>query len=103
MREYTDANGIEHKGVDAAFACLLDILFNERTPPRERIAAFREWCDRGFGKAKQKVELTGDGAKSPTESKDPKDMTNEELDEALDAIRTLKRLGAVSADDVSEH
>jgi hypothetical protein len=102
LREYTDAKGNEHKGVDAAFACLLDILFDAATTPRERIAAFKEWCDRGFGKAKQFVEVS-DERGAVAEGKPSSDMTDEQLREALDAIGTLKRLGGIAHDDSTEH
>lgn len=100
VREYTDAKGNKHTGIDAAFACLLDILFDAGTSPRERIAAFKEWCDRGFGKAKQFVEVS-DGPASVADAKTTKEMTVEQLREALAAIGTLKRLGGIAHDDAT--
>lgn len=101
VREYTDASGQVHKGIDAAFACLLDILFDAKTSPRERIAAFKEWCDRGYGKAKQTVNVTGESAAVATMPRDPAEMSDAEVREALDAIGTLKRLAVVRGD--TEH
>lgn len=101
VREYTAKNGVTYKGTDAAFACLLDMFFDEKANMRERIAAFKEWCDRSYGKAKQKVELSGDGAPVATMPRDPANMTSEELRDALAAIGTLKRLAVVSGD--TEH
>lgn len=100
-RTYTAKDGITYKGDEAAFHCLLDMFFDEKTPPRERIAAFKEWCDRGHGKAKQSVKLTGEATAGVTMSRDPAEMTESEVRTALDAIGTLKRLAVVRDD--TEH
>jgi hypothetical protein len=102
IRKYTAADGVEYEGDRAAFQCLLDMFFDEDTPARERVAAFREWCDRGFGKAKQSIKVSGDQATEIVGRK-PEEMTDDELTAAIEAIATLKRLGAVDAGDVPEH
>lgn len=104
LREYTAKNGQAYKGIDAAIHCLIDMFFDEKVTPRERIAAFKEWCDRGFGKAKQFVEVT-DGAPASADGRSTEDMTESEVREALDAIGTLKRLGGLAPtnDDPTEH
>lgn len=101
LREYTAHNGKTYKGEEAAFHCLLDMFFDHRIQPRERIAAFKEWCDRGYGKAKQTVNVTGDGAPVVTMPRDPANMSDAEVREALEAIAKLKRLAVVHGD--TEH
>lgn len=101
LREYTAKDGITYKGDDAAFHCLLDMFFDEKMAPRERIAAFKEWCDRGHGKAKQSVKITGEAAAITAVPRDVADMTEPEVREALSAIGTLKRLAVVHGD--TEH
>jgi hypothetical protein len=103
LREYTAKDGITYKGDAAAFHCLIDMFFDDKANMRERIAAFKEWCDRGHGKAKQKVEVTGDVTTTAVEGRAPEDMTDDELKAALDAIKPQRQLGAVAADDGPEH
>lgn len=103
-REYKGNDGKTYKGEEAGLAVILDILFDERNPPRERVVAFNAWADRAHGKAKARVEVTPDTPDAALQGKQPEDMTDDEIAEALAAIRTLRRLGAVSvADDVPEH
>lgn len=102
LREYTAKDGLVYKGVDAAFQCLIDLLFDKDVTPRERIAAFKEWCDRGFGKAKQFVEVN-DGNPASAEGRPAEDMTDDEVRQALAAIGTLKKLGGIAGDDATEH
>ncbi len=101
LREYTAKNGVTYKGDEAAFHCLIDMFFDDKCAPRERIAAFKEWCDRGHGKAKQSVKITGDAAPGVTMARNPAEMTEAEVRTALEAIGTLKRLAVVRDD--TEH
>lgn len=66
-REFTDVAGVTYKGLDAVLARLLEMLFAKGTAPRDAVAVAKEIFDRGFGKAKQSLELTGDvgGSDSP--------------------------------------
>lgn len=59
LRTYTAKNGATYTGAEAATHCLLDMAFDEKTPPRVRVEAFDKVFDRGYGKAKQKVEHDG--------------------------------------------
>lgn len=59
VREYTAKDGVHYVGIEAALHCLLDIGYDEKAPPRVRVDAFDKVFDRGYGKAKQKVELDG--------------------------------------------
>jgi hypothetical protein len=104
-REFTDANGVVHKGLDAVFARLLEMLLDRNTSPRDAVALAKEIIDRGFGKAKQFVEVT-DGNAVATDGRPASDMTEDEVREALAAIGTLKRLGGITADaddDPTQH
>lgn len=101
LREYTAKSGQTFKGEEAAFQCLIDMFFDEKCAPRERIAAFKEWCDRGYGKAKQSVKVTGESAAVATMPRDVSEMSEGEVREALGAIGTLKRLAVVRGD--TEH
>ncbi len=102
LRTYKANDGKTYEGDEAGLQAVLDILFDEKTPPRERIAAFNAWADRAHGKAKVKVELTPDTPDAALEGTQPEDMTDEEIAEARAAISTLRRLGAV-ANGASEH
>jgi len=95
LREYKARDGVTYKGTEAAFACLLDMFFDDEANMRERIAAFKEWCDRAHGKAKQTVKVEDDNAPVAKMPRDPADMTDEEVREGLKAIGTLKRLAVV--------
>lgn len=104
-REYTDAQGVVHKGLDAVMTRLLEMLFDSKTTPRDAVALAREVVDRGFGKAKQFVEVT-DATPQAVDGKSADDMTDEEVREALAAISTLKRIGGIAVtdgDDPTEH
>lgn len=101
LREYAAKDGKTYKGEEAAFQCLLDMFFDAKIAPRERVAAFKEWCDRGHGKAKQTVNVTGDATAVTTMPRDVSQMNETEVREALGAIETLKRLAVVSGD--TEH
>lgn len=103
VREYTDNNGTKHTGIDAAFACLIDMFFDDKANMRERIAAFKEWADRGFGKAKQTVKVEDENAAVATMPRDPAEMTDDDLREALKAIGTLKRLAVMGDGGNTEH
>jgi len=46
---------------DEAIKSLIEIVRDGEAPHAARVAAIREVLDRGYGKAKQGVELTGDG------------------------------------------
>jgi Family of unknown function (DUF5681) len=100
-RSYAAKDGKTYTGEEAAFQCLLDMFFDEKTPGRERIAAFKEWCDRGYGKAKQQVKVTGENAAVAQMPRDVAEMSDGEVREALSAIGTLKRLAVVRGD--TEH
>lgn len=100
-REFTDATGVTHKGLDAVLARLLGMLFDQGTTPRDAVALAKEIFDRGFGKAKQSVKITGDSPQGVTMTRDPTEMTEEEVRKALEAIGTLKRLAVVRDD--TEH
>lgn len=95
-REFKDANGVVHKGLDAVLARLLEMLFEKTTSPRDAVALAKEIFDRGFGKAKQTVHVSGDSEAVATMPRDPAEMSESEVREALDAIGTLKRLAVVS-------
>lgn len=99
--EYTDADGTVHKGLDAVLARLLAMLFAASTTPRDAVALAKEILDRGFGKAKQTVNVTGDTAAVATMPRDVGEMSEPEVREALAAIGTLKRLAVVRGD--TEH
>lgn len=101
LREYNAKDGKTYKGEEAAFQCLLDMFFDEQHNARERIAAFKEWCDRGYGKAKQSLKVTGESAAVAQMPRDPGDMSEDEVRQALGAIGTLKRLAVVRDD--TEH
>lgn len=101
LREYIAKDGVTYKGDDAAFACLLDMFFDDKANMRERIAAFKEWCDRAHGKAKQTVKVEGEEGAVTTMPRDPANMTPDELRQALAAIATLKSLAVVRGD--TEH
>lgn len=94
-REFTDASGHVHKGLDAVLARLLDLLFDKATTPRDAVALAKEIFDRSFGKAKQTVHLKDDNAPIATMPRDPADMTTEDLRDAIAALGTLKRLAVV--------
>jgi hypothetical protein len=96
-RSYTDAEGNTHTGLSALVACLIDIAFDKNEAARDRIVAASSAADRGWGKPKQAIEVTS--TEQPTETRPASEMTDEEISQALDAIDTLKRLGAVAADD----
>jgi hypothetical protein len=49
-REYTEA----------ALSTLVEICFNEKTPPAARVSAASVLLDRGWGKARQPVEHSGE-------------------------------------------
>lgn len=95
LRSYKAADGVTYQGADAAIQCLLDMGFSETVVPRERIAAFKEALDRGYGKAKQSVVVSGEQATSVVR-RPASEMSDEELHAGLNAIRTLKELGVVS-------
>lgn len=100
-REFKDADGVVHKGLDAVLARLLEMLFAKGTTPRDAVALAKEVFDRGFGKAKQTVHLKEDNASAATVPRDPAEMTDEELAKAREALRTLKLLAVTRAD--TEH
>jgi hypothetical protein len=100
-REFTDGAGVVHKGLDAVLARLLEMMFEKGTTPRDAVALAKEIFDRGFGRAKQTVHLKDDNAPIATMPRDPAEMTDEELTQARDAIRTLKQLAVVRDD--TEH
>lgn len=109
LRSYVAKDGNKYEGVEAAMQCLIDMFFDEKVPPRVRITAFTEWSNRGYGRTKQHVTVTGDGP-TVTTGRNPEDMTDGELADALGAIRRLKQLGAIASataeddgDGVSEH
>lgn len=104
LRTYTGSDGKTYTGNEAALQCLIDMFFDDKTPTRERVAAFREWADRGYGKAKQSVKIEDERAAAAGDF-DPKKLADDDLREALGAIGTLKRLaGMEPADDGStEH
>lgn len=87
-REYTDSNGVTHRGPDALVAVYLDVAFNKEAKPRERIDAATAALDRGWGKAKQVVQI-GEVASANV---DLDQMTDEEL--AAELARIEQALGA---------
>jgi hypothetical protein len=103
-REYTAADGQTYRGLDALAHVLLDIAYSSKEQARDRRTAVDSYVDRGWGKAKQTIEVS---EKPADTGRRPDDMSDEEIAEALDAIHTLRKLGAVSADgddgEVSEH
>jgi hypothetical protein len=101
LRVYQAKDGKTYTGDEAALQCLLDMGFDDKHNARERIAAFKEVFDRGHGKAKQAVNVTRDAAAVATMPRDPAEMTDTEVREALAAIGTLKRLAVVGGD--TEH
>lgn len=101
-REFKDANGNVHKGLDAVLARLLELLFETGTSPRDAVALAKEIFDRGFGKAKQTVHLKDENTPVATMPRDPAEMTTEELREAIAAVGTLKRLAVVRGSN-TEH
>ena len=101
LREYQANDGQTYIGEAAAFHCLIDMFFDDKANMRERIAAFKEWCDRGHGKAKQTVNVTGESAAVAMMPRDPAEMTDEEIDKAREAFKTLRDLAVVSGD--TEH
>lgn len=101
QRVFKDEDGVEHKGLDAVLARLLEMLFAKGTSPRDAVALAKEILDRGFGKAKQTVNVTGDTAAVATMPRDPAEMTDEEIAQARAAIQKLRELAVVHAD--TEH
>ncbi len=103
-REYVAADGNTYRGLDALAHVLLDIAFSKEEQARDRRTAVDSYADRGWGKAKQTIEVN---EKPADAGRNPDDMTDEEIASALDAISTLRKLGAVSTDgddgEVSEH
>lgn len=87
-RSYTDANGVEHSGVDALMAVYLDVAFSKEAKPRERVDAATAALDRGWGKAKQIVQI-GETSSSDV---DLDQMTDEEL--AAELARLEVALGS---------
>lgn len=55
-----DIKAIAQSFGEEAIIGLMEICRDAEAPHAARVAAFREVLDRGYGKAKQGVELTGD-------------------------------------------
>jgi len=96
-RKYTAKDGSEHTGLDALAHVLLDIAFDHEERAHSRIHAACRYVDRGWGAVKQSVQITADTQTAVTDDFDPTKMSDTQLREALGAIGTLKRLGAVAA------
>lgn len=101
IREYTAKDGIKYKGLDAAAQCLFDLAFDDKGNTRERIAAFKEAFDRAHGKAKQTVNVTTEASAVAEMPRDPSEMTEDELQKAIEAIEVLERVGVTRGD--TEH
>ncbi|WP_343577951.1 hypothetical protein [Pseudomonas sp.] len=55
-----DIKAIAQSFGEEAIIGLIELTRNPEAPPAAKVAAWREVLDRGYGKAKQGVELTGE-------------------------------------------
>lgn len=97
-RQYVAKDGSTYSGLDALLHVLLDIAFDQGERAHSRIHAACRYVDRGWGAVKQSVQITADAQAAGRDDLDPAKMSDSDLREALGAIGTLKRLGAVAAE-----
>jgi hypothetical protein len=97
-RVYTAKDGTEYTGLDAMAHVLLDIAYDHREGARDRLAAVSTYVDRGWGRVKQEVELSSDGAQTQAI-----DWSKYSVEEQAQYLELALRLGAIADDGTTEH
>jgi hypothetical protein len=81
------------------WAVVMEVALDGPAGPKDSnwTYAAKEVGDRLLGRPKETVEIQQ--GESDTPRREPSEMSDTEIDEALEAVRTLKRLRAIAADD----